>query len=252
MLVSATGATYRRVLDEEGLDQPELERVAALLNERVRGRTLREVRDALAREARVLRRRADRMLARAIELGSRALATDEQTGADLRVAPINDQGEVELEAMFGLIDDKTLLVGVAHVANALGTICPLDKIIPHAQSRGVPVLVDGAQGVPHLAVDVKALGCDFYVFSGHKMFGPTGTGILWGREELLEAMPPWQGGGDMILEVSFDKTVYNELPYKFEAGTPNISGFAGLGATIDYQQQDRKVIPFNRRVQFAN
>jgi cysteine desulfurase/selenocysteine lyase len=160
----------------------------------------------------------------------------EQTGADLRVAPINDQGEVELEAMFGLIDDKTLLVGVAHVANALGTICPLDKIIPHAQSRGVPVLVDGAQGVPHLAVDVKALGCDFYVFSGHKMFGPTGTGILWGREELLEAMPPWQGGGDMILEVSFDKTVYNELPYKFEAGTPNISGFAGLGATIDYLQ----------------
>jgi len=160
----------------------------------------------------------------------------EQTGAELVVAPINDRGEVELSEMLQLIDDKTFLVGVAHVSNALGTVCPIDKIIEHAKARGIPVLIDGAQGVPHLDVDVQALGCDFYAFSGHKMFGPTGTGVLWGREELLDAMPPWQGGGDMILEVSFDKTTYNELPYKFEAGTPNISGVIGLGAAIDYLQ----------------
>ena len=160
----------------------------------------------------------------------------EQTGAELAVAPINDRGEIELDTMLELIDERTFLVGIAHVANSLGTICPVEKIIEHAKARGIPVLVDGAQGVPHLAVDVQALGCDFYAFSGHKMFGPTGTGVLWGREELLEAMPPWQGGGDMILEVSFDKTIYNELPYKFEAGTPNISGFVGLGAAIDYLQ----------------
>ena len=160
----------------------------------------------------------------------------EQTGAELVVAPINDRGEVELSKMLDLIDDKTLLVGVAHVANALGTVCPISQIVEHAKARGVPVLVDGAQGVPHLDVDVQALGCDFYAFSGHKMFGPTGTGVLWGREELLDAMPPWQGGGDMILEVSFDKTTYNELPYKFEAGTPNIAGVIGLGAAIDYLQ----------------
>ena len=160
----------------------------------------------------------------------------EQTGAELVVAPINDRGEVELSKMLELIDDKTLLVGVAHVANALGTVCPISQIVEHAKARGIPVLVDGAQGVPHLEVDVQALGCDFYAFSGHKMFGPTGTGVLWGREELLDAMPPWQGGGDMILEVSFDKTIYNELPYKFEAGTPNIAGVVGLGAAIDYLQ----------------
>ena len=160
----------------------------------------------------------------------------EQTGAELVVAPINDRGEVELDAMLGLIDDKTFLVGVAHVSNALGTVCPIEKIIEHAKARGIPVLVDGAQGVPHLDIDVQALGCDFYAFSGHKMFGPTGTGVLYGRESLLDAMPPWQGGGDMILEVTFDKTTYNELPYKFEAGTPNISGVVGLGATIDYLQ----------------
>ena len=160
----------------------------------------------------------------------------EQTGAELVVAPINDRGEVELSKMLDLIDDKTFLVGVAHVANALGTVCPISQIVEHAKARGVPVLVDGAQGVPHLDVDVQALGCDFYAFSGHKMFGPTGTGVLWGREELLDAMPPWQGGGDMIIEVSFDKTTYNELPYKFEAGTPNIAGVIGLGAAIDYLQ----------------
>ena len=160
----------------------------------------------------------------------------EQTGAELAVAPINERGEIELDAMLGLIDDRTVLVSVAQVSNALGTICPVESIVQHARNRGVPVLIDGAQGVPHLDVDVQALGCDFYAFSGHKMFGPTGTGVLWGREELLEAMPPWQGGGDMILEVSFDKTTYNELPYKFEAGTPNISGVVGLGAAIDYLQ----------------
>jgi cysteine desulfurase/selenocysteine lyase len=160
----------------------------------------------------------------------------EQTGAELAVAPINDRGEIELDAMLELIDDKTFLVGIAHVSNALGTVCPIERVIEHARARGVPVLVDGAQGVPHMGIDVQALGCDFYVFSGHKMFGPTGTGVLWGREELLDAMPPWQGGGDMILEVSFDKTIYNELPYKFEAGTPNISGVIGLGAAVDYLQ----------------
>ena len=160
----------------------------------------------------------------------------EQTGAELVVAPINDKGEIELSALLDLIDDKVFLIGIAHVANALGTICPIEKVIEHARQRGIPVLIDGAQGVPHLNVDVQALGCDFYAFSGHKMFGPTGTGVLYGREELLELMPPWQGGGDMILEVSFDKTIYNELPYRFEAGTPNISGVVGLGAAIDYLQ----------------
>jgi len=160
----------------------------------------------------------------------------EQTGAELVVAPINDMGEIELNTLLDLIDDRVFLIGIAHVANALGTVCPIEKVIEHARQRGIPVLVDGAQGVPHLEVDVRALGCDFYVFSGHKMFGPTGTGVLYGREELLESMPPWQGGGDMILEVSFDKTIYNELPYKFEAGTPNISGVVGLGAAIDYLQ----------------
>ncbi|MDH5456334.1 MAG: cysteine desulfurase, partial [Gammaproteobacteria bacterium] len=160
----------------------------------------------------------------------------EQTGAELVVAPINDKGEVELDRMLELIDDKVFLIGIAHVANALGTVCPLDEVIEQARQRGIPVLVDGAQGVPHLDVDMQALGCDFYAFSGHKMFGPTGTGVLYGREELLESMPPWQGGGDMILEVSFEKTIYNELPYKFEAGTPNISGVVGLGAAIDYLQ----------------
>jgi cysteine desulfurase/selenocysteine lyase len=161
----------------------------------------------------------------------------EQTGAELAVAPINERGEIELEAMLDMIDDSTVLVGISHISNALGTICPVERIVEHAHAQNVPVLVDGAQAVPHLAVDVQALGCDFYAFSAHKMFGPTGTGVLWGRESLLDAMPPWQGGGDMILEVSFDQTTYNELPYKFEAGTPNISGAVGLGAAIDYLRQ---------------
>ncbi|MBT8095177.1 MAG: cysteine desulfurase [Gammaproteobacteria bacterium] len=158
----------------------------------------------------------------------------EQTGAELAVAPIDERGEIDVEAMLALIDDKTFLVGISHVANALGTICPVERIIEHARAREIPVLVDGAQAVPHMQVDVQALDCDFYAFSGHKMFGPTGTGVLWGREDLLDTMPPWQGGGDMILEVTFDRTTWNELPYKFEAGTPNISGVIGLGAAIDY------------------
>jgi cysteine desulfurase/selenocysteine lyase len=125
-------------------------------------------------------------------------------------------------------------VAVSHVSNALGTVNPVREIVELAHARGVPVLVDGAQAVPHQRVDVRALGCDFYAFSAHKLFGPTGTGVLWGREELLEAMPPWQGGGDMIASVTFEKTVYNVLPYKFEAGTPHIAGVIGLGAAIDY------------------
>ena len=158
----------------------------------------------------------------------------EQTGASLVVAPINDRGELELDAFLDLLNANTRFVAAAHVSNALGTINPVADIIAAARERGVPVLLDGAQGVPHMAVDVQALGCDFYAFSGHKMFGPTGTGVLYGRESLLDSMPPWQGGGDMILEVSFDGTTYNELPYKFEAGTPNISGVIGLGAAVDY------------------
>jgi cysteine desulfurase/selenocysteine lyase len=158
----------------------------------------------------------------------------EQTGATLVVAPINERGELELESFLGLLSEKTRMVAAAHVSNALGTINPVADIIAAARQRDIPVLLDGAQGVPHMAVDVQALGCDFYTFSGHKMFGPTGTGVLYGREALLDAMPPYQGGGDMILEVSFEGTTYNELPYKFEAGTPNISGTIGLGAAIDY------------------
>ena len=158
----------------------------------------------------------------------------EQTGAELIVAPINDRGEVELDELRALMTDRVKLLGIGHVSNALGTINPLSTIIAEAKERGITVLIDGAQGVPHMQVDVQALGCDFYAFSGHKMFGPTGTGVLWGREALLESMPPYKGGGDMILEVSFENTVFNELPYKFEAGTPNIAGVIGLGAAVDY------------------
>lgn len=158
----------------------------------------------------------------------------EQTGAELIVAPINDRGEIELDQLQALMTERVKLLAIGHVSNALGTINPIHDIIAMAKKLGIAVLVDGAQGVPHMSVDVQALGCDFYAFSGHKMFGPTGTGVLWARETLLEKMPPYKGGGDMILEVSFDKTVFNELPYKFEAGTPNISGTIGLGAAVDY------------------
>jgi cysteine desulfurase/selenocysteine lyase len=158
----------------------------------------------------------------------------EQTGATLEIAPINERGELELEKLYELMSDDVCLLAVAHVSNALGTINPIEDIIREAHTRDIPVLVDGAQGVPHMPIDVRNLGCDFYAFSGHKMFGPTGTGVLYGRESLLEEMPPYQGGGDMILEVSFSGTTFNELPYKFEAGTPNISGMIGLGAAVDY------------------
>jgi len=160
----------------------------------------------------------------------------EQTGAELVVAPIDDHGQLELDALWSLMTNNVFILAIGHVSNALGTINPVKKIIAQARELDIPVLVDGAQGVPHLSVDVQDLECDFYAFSAHKMFGPTGTGVLYGRESLLESMPPYQGGGDMILEVSFESTTYNELPYKFEAGTPNISGVIGLGAAIDYLQ----------------
>ncbi|HET6629763.1 MAG TPA: cysteine desulfurase [Woeseiaceae bacterium] len=160
----------------------------------------------------------------------------EQTGAALRVCPIDASGEVDPGALAALLDERVKMVAVAHVSNALGTVLPLEQIIAEAHRREIPVLVDGAQAVPHMQVDVRALDCDFYAFSGHKMFGPTGTGVLYGKEALLDAMPPYQGGGDMILEVRFDGTTYNELPYKFEAGTPNIAGVVGLGAAAGYLQ----------------
>lgn len=160
----------------------------------------------------------------------------EQTGAELLVAPIDDQGQLELDVLYSLMTDKVALLAIGHVSNALGTINPVKEIVSRAKQHGIPVLVDGAQGVPHMSIDVQDLDCDFYAFSGHKMFAPTGTGVLYARESLLDAMPPYKGGGDMILEVSFESTIYNELPYKFEAGTPNISGVIGLGAAIDYLQ----------------
>ncbi len=161
----------------------------------------------------------------------------EEKGARLRVIPINDAGELILEEYERLLCDRTKLVSVVYVSNALGTINPVRQIIALAHRRGIPVLLDGAQAAPHLRVDVQELDCDFYAFSGHKLFGPTGTGILYGRADLLETMPPYQGGGDMISAVTFEKTIYNSLPYKFEAGTPHIAGAIGLGAAIDYVQR---------------
>jgi cysteine desulfurase / selenocysteine lyase len=158
----------------------------------------------------------------------------EQIGARLRVIPINHDGELVLDEYRRLLGEKTKLVSVTHVSNALGTIVPVKEIVRLAHERNVPVLLDGAQAVPHLKVDVQELACDFYAFSGHKLFGPTGVGVLYGRSELLDAMPPYQGGGDMISLVTFEKTHYNVLPYKFEAGTPHIAGGIGLGAAIDY------------------
>ncbi|HTV52304.1 MAG TPA: cysteine desulfurase [Steroidobacteraceae bacterium] len=158
----------------------------------------------------------------------------EQTGCSIAVAPIDRRGELVLDELSARIGPRTRLIAIAHVSNALGTVLPVAEIVVAAHARGIPVLVDGAQAVPHQRVDVQALGADFYAFSGHKMYGPTGIGVLYGREELLSAMPPWQGGGDMILTVSFERTTYNELPWKFEAGTPNMSGAVGLAAAIDY------------------
>jgi cysteine desulfurase/selenocysteine lyase len=158
----------------------------------------------------------------------------EQTGCTLKVAPINRRGELIIDEYLRLLSPRTKLVALAHVSNALGTVLPVKRLIDAAHAHGAVVLLDGAQAVPHSGVDVRALGCDFYTFSGHKLYGPTGIGVLYGREELLAAMPPWQGGGDMILTVSFEKTTYNDLPWKFEAGTPNISGAVGLAAAMDY------------------
>ncbi|HAR67598.1 MAG TPA: cysteine desulfurase CsdA [Lentisphaeria bacterium] len=158
----------------------------------------------------------------------------ERTGAVLRVIPMSDSGDLDQEAYRELLNARTRLVALTHISNALGTVNPVREMIAAAHEHEIPVLVDGAQAVAHTAVDVRELDCDFYAFSGHKLYGPTGIGVLYGREALLEAMPPWQGGGDMIASVSFSGTTYNELPYKFEAGTPNISGAVGLGAAVDY------------------
>jgi cysteine desulfurase/selenocysteine lyase len=160
----------------------------------------------------------------------------EQTGASLKVIPISEAGEVDFAAFEKLIGPRTRILALAHVSNALGTMVPVEKFIAVARRHGVPVLLDGAQAIAHAAVDVQTLGCDFYCFSSHKMLGPTGMGVLYGRLPLLEAMPPWQGGGDMILSVTFEKTTFNQLPWKFEAGTPHISGAVGLAAAIRYLQ----------------
>jgi cysteine desulfurase/selenocysteine lyase len=158
----------------------------------------------------------------------------EQTGATLKVVPIDRRGVVDFDAYLALLSGRTRMVAIAHVSNALGTVLPVERFIAAARERGIATLVDGAQAVPHQRVDVQALDCDFYAFSGHKLYGPTGIGVLYGREAQLASMPPWQGGGDMILTVSFEGTTYNSLPYKFEAGTPNIAGAIALGAAVDY------------------
>ena len=160
----------------------------------------------------------------------------EQVGARLRVAPIDDSGTLQLDALEGLLGPRTRLVSVVHLSNSLGTINPVEDIVAMARARDIPVLIDGSQAVYHMPVDVQALGCDFYVCTGHKLYGPTGIGVLYGREALLEQMPPYQGGGDMIRSVTFEKTTYADLPHKFEAGTPHIAGAVGLGAAVDYIQ----------------
>jgi cysteine desulfurase / selenocysteine lyase len=161
----------------------------------------------------------------------------DEKGAKLRVAPINDRGELELEQFEKLLGPKTKIAAVSHLSNALGTINPIREMVKMAHARNIPVLVDGAQAAPRMRVDVQDLDCDFYAISGHKMYGPTGIGVLYGKAELLEAMPPYQGGGDMIASVTFEKTIYNKLPYKFEAGTPNIADTIALGAAIEYLER---------------
>ena len=158
----------------------------------------------------------------------------EQKGARLRVAPVNDRGEVIFEEFEKLLGPRTRLAAFVHISNVLGTINPVRRMIEAAHRQNIPVLVDGAQAAPHLKIDVQALDCEFYAVSGHKLYGPTGVGVLYGKADLLEAMPPYQGGGDMIRSVTFEKTLYNTLPYKFEAGTPNIAGAIGLAAAVDY------------------
>jgi len=158
----------------------------------------------------------------------------EQTGAVLKVIPINSRGELEMEALPGLLSERVKLIGLVHISNALGTVNPVTEVCQLARSFDIPVLIDGAQAMPHGPVDVQALGCDFYCLSGHKMYGPTGIGALWAPEATLEAMPPWQGGGDMIRRVTFEQSTWNDVPAKFEAGTPHIAGAVGLGAAVDY------------------
>ncbi|PCJ39848.1 MAG: cysteine desulfurase CsdA [Moraxellaceae bacterium] len=158
----------------------------------------------------------------------------EQTGAELKICPINDSGEIILDQYRALLNKNTKLVALTHISNALGTINPVREMIALAHKQGIPVLLDGAQAAPHIAVNVQHLDCDFYTFSSHKIFGPTGVGVLYGRQSLLESMPPYQSGGDMISRVRYEKTEYNALPYKFEAGTPNIAGVIGLGSALDY------------------
>ena len=158
----------------------------------------------------------------------------EEKGATLRVIPINDDGELRMDEYAKLLNERTKFVGIVHMSNALGTINPVRQVIDMAHAQGVPVLVDAAQSAYHMPINVQELDCDFLVFSGHKLYGPTGIGVLYGKRSFLEAMPPWQGGGDMILTVSFEKTTFNEIPYKFEAGTPHIAGAIGLGVAIDY------------------
>lgn len=167
----------------------------------------------------------------------------EECQAQVVPVPVTDDGELDMAAFEALLDERVKLVAVGHVSNALGTVNPIDDIIRLSHSAGAKVLIDGAQGVPHFEVDVQALDCDFYAFSGHKMYGPTGIGALYGKESLLEQMPPYHGGGEMIKTVSFDGTTYNELPFKFEAGTPNIGGAVGLGAAVDFLQSiDRRAM----------
>ena len=158
----------------------------------------------------------------------------EEKGLVLRVIPMNDRGELFIDKFETMLNERTKFIAVVHVSNVLGTVNSVKQMIAIAHQKGIPVLVDGAQAVPHMRVDVRDLDCDFYAFSGHKIYGPTGVGILYGKKEFLEAMPPYQGGGDMIKSVTYQKTIYNDLPYKFEAGTPNIAGGVGLGATIDF------------------
>ncbi|WP_334173971.1 cysteine desulfurase, partial [Pseudoxanthobacter sp.] len=158
----------------------------------------------------------------------------QETGAVLKVAPVNERGELILEKFAALLTPRTKIVSVTHVANALGTINPIEQIIPLAHAHGIPVLVDAAQSSPHIPLNVQALDADFLVLSGHKIFGPTGIGILWGKAALLEKLPPWQGGGHMIRDVTFERTTFNDIPEKFEAGTPDIAGAVGLGAAVDY------------------
>jgi cysteine desulfurase / selenocysteine lyase len=182
-------------------------------------------------------REGDEILITAIEHHSNIVPWQllcEEKKARLRVAPVDDDGDIILDELARLLTPRTRLVAVGHASNALGTINPVAEIIAMAHANGSLVLVDGAQGVPHMSIDVQGLDCDFYAFSGHKVYAPTGIGALYGKESILDAMPPWQGGGDMILSVSFEKTTFNALPYKFEAGTPNIEGVIGLAAALDY------------------